>query len=327
MAQVCAEYGIRLTSGGRVITDDPNDDKLFQRVYQNGRPALKVEKDQVAINTEAREIIKDLFPQIPDKDLFQIIKTAFALGKNRVGTADELPLIRRAQLSVVAHIRHSYSNYDKLLRETSYNEARHAVEQITLHKLVEWRGDDSVLSDGKHNAAEAMMREVIVLSDEDDSDSDEDGVDRIQHDDVRVEEWGRDAYEPIPRRPLSPNRDYMHEDAPSGYRFAPQVTRIYQPSNAELVARDRSRYARWEEARRTYRLVPAPEPVYQRIYLPEPEPVRQVTAHKPSGTRLVRREYVNDGAGAQSQYLQVSLQSELSDYRDTVLNKPPVHKF
>lgn len=35
------------------------------------------ELTQATINTEARDAIKDLFPNIPKKDLSQIIKTAF----------------------------------------------------------------------------------------------------------------------------------------------------------------------------------------------------------------------------------------------------------
>ena len=32
---------------------------------------------QITINTEARDVIRDLFPRIPDDDINQIIKTAF----------------------------------------------------------------------------------------------------------------------------------------------------------------------------------------------------------------------------------------------------------
>lgn len=35
------------------------------------------EVSQITINTEARDVIRDLFPNIPDEDINQIIKTAF----------------------------------------------------------------------------------------------------------------------------------------------------------------------------------------------------------------------------------------------------------
>lgn len=41
------------------------------------RPPADVEISQLTINTEARDAIKDLFPSIPQHDLYQIIKTAF----------------------------------------------------------------------------------------------------------------------------------------------------------------------------------------------------------------------------------------------------------
>lgn len=40
-------------------------------------PQADSEASQLTINTEARDAIKDLFPNIPQGDLFQIIKTAF----------------------------------------------------------------------------------------------------------------------------------------------------------------------------------------------------------------------------------------------------------
>src|SRR5689334_5043585 len=75
--QVCAHYGIRLNNKGELV-DEAKDDDLFKRVYQNPDGQRPVEeKDQVTINTEAKQTIKDLFPKIPDQDLFKIIKHAF----------------------------------------------------------------------------------------------------------------------------------------------------------------------------------------------------------------------------------------------------------
>ena len=98
------------------------------------------------------------------------LRFLFYQGQRKVGTALELPLARRAQLAVVAHIRHVYTDYDRLLKVTSFHEARTLVEEPTLAKLVEWRGDDE---NGK-TVLEDVFREVIVISDDDDdSDSDE----------------------------------------------------------------------------------------------------------------------------------------------------------
>ena len=68
------------------------------------------------------------------------------------------------QLAVVAHIRHNYTDYDKLLRRVPYHTARAMVEQPSLDKLAEWRGDD----EDHPNAVEDILREVIVIPDNDD---------------------------------------------------------------------------------------------------------------------------------------------------------------
>ena len=88
-------------------------------------------------------------------------------GKERVGTAVELPLARRVQLAVVAHIRHVYTDYDKLLKKGDYLLARSKVEQGTLDKLLTWRRDD----DDDPNAMEGILREVIVIPDDDEDDA------------------------------------------------------------------------------------------------------------------------------------------------------------
>ena len=168
MAEVCHQYGVQLSASGHVVG---NSYETFLQGYRGrGAPGSEEEGwDQTTLNTKARDAIKDLFPNIPDNDLFQIIKTAFQKGKKRVGTASELPLARRAQLAVVAHIRHCYTAYDRLLRNGGYHDARGVVEKPTLAKLVEWRGDD----ENGTKVLEDVFREVVVISDEEDSDDDD----------------------------------------------------------------------------------------------------------------------------------------------------------
>lgn len=70
------------------------------------------------------------------------------------------------QLAVVAHIRHVYTNYDRLLRIGTRQEARAKVEKPCLDQLAQWRSDD----DDDPNAMEEILREVIVIDDDDDDD-------------------------------------------------------------------------------------------------------------------------------------------------------------
>lgn len=123
-----------------------------------------------------------MFPKIPQQDLRAIVTRAFEKvgilsdvhseaeflqDKGRVGTAPELSLPRRVQLAVVAHIRHMYTDYDKLLKQVQWNEARALVEKPSLDKLAEWRADD----DDDPNAMEEILREVIVIPDDEEEET------------------------------------------------------------------------------------------------------------------------------------------------------------
>lgn len=66
----------------------------------------------------------------------------------------------------MAHIRHVYTEYDQLLKKTSFQEARRKVEDSTLERLVQWRGED----DNGMPELEDVFREVIIISDDEDED-------------------------------------------------------------------------------------------------------------------------------------------------------------
>lgn len=68
VAAVCMERGLYVTTTGKVVP--------IYGVGSNSGPD-DAGVSQITINTEARDALKDLFPNIPDNDLNQIIKTAF----------------------------------------------------------------------------------------------------------------------------------------------------------------------------------------------------------------------------------------------------------
>ncbi len=259
---MCAYYGIVLTSAGTVLAEEesesfhPRSKRLKEQIVAQER------KDQVTINTEARDTIKDLFPNIPDNDLNQIIKTAFQKGQGKVGTANELSLIRRAQLAVVAHIRHVYTDYDKLLRQTHYREARNIVEKPSLRKLVEWRGDDE---NGKQ-VLEDVFREVVVISDDEDSDREDDDTTNDFRD-VSVEivssNTKADHLNPDPLVLGAPNagrrsdhfmvNSKRHSDSA---HIAPSAQKERRNDQDKISRRGFSRYQAWNEAREEYRANP-----------------------------------------------------------------------
>ena len=299
VSAVCAHYGIVLSAAGTLITED--NAESFRQRRRNDRVGNSDDtKDQVTINTEARDAIKDLFPNIPDNDLHQIIKTAFQKGQKRVGTANELPLVRRAQLSVVAHVRHIYTSYDRLLKTVGYNEARGKVEEPTLRKLVEWRGDDD--ETGKQ-VLEDVFREVIVISDAEESDDDIED-DRARDQETRIELISGTAdHGPIELMPinyaqqLSPDghepNNYSEDDAPRGYRYIPQVARRRTTTKQTSVAHQASsRYDAWDRARAQYRADPnnisrAPltkgPPQNEPVFFQPPHPVSGDSFRRQSG--------------------------------------------
>ncbi|KAL2195845.1 hypothetical protein P885DRAFT_69994 [Corynascus similis CBS 632.67] len=134
-----------------------------------------IPEKQEDINKQADAAIRDLFPRIPNTDRQAIIEHAFnkskQVGKDPpVGLAADVTLSRRVALAVLAHIRHNHTRYDQLLKETSYVNARKAVESLCLDILVKWRGDEETGRD----QLDEILREVIVISDSESDESDED---------------------------------------------------------------------------------------------------------------------------------------------------------
>ena len=70
---------------------------------------------------------------------------------------------------MVAHIRHIYTDYDLLLRTNDYLVARRKVEQPCLDVLTQWREDE----EDDPDAMEDILREVIVIPDDDDGNVDD----------------------------------------------------------------------------------------------------------------------------------------------------------
>ncbi|KAF7714707.1 Uncharacterized protein PECH_007068 [Penicillium ucsense] len=245
VAAVCSELGLYLTSAGKAVP--------FHSLgsLQKNSPE-KTDVDQITINTEARDAIRDLFPNIPDNDLNQIIKTAFQKGQRKVGTASALPLARRAQLAVVAHIRHVYTDYDRLLKQKSFHEARSEVEHLTLNKVIAWRGDD----ENGQTALEDVFREVIVISDDDDSELEEDEVMEVNMRDRGVEllpETGR--IHQVETRPVRATPMSYHNPAREHSEEASAELRIVAraPAQSSINRRGFSRYQAWNRALNRYR--------------------------------------------------------------------------
>ncbi|TQS37939.1 hypothetical protein Golomagni_01568 [Golovinomyces magnicellulatus] len=129
---------------------------------------------QEEINKQADAAIRDLFPRIPNTDRQVVIEHAFKKGamyqgEPTVGTQPNIPLSRRVQLAVLAHIRHNHTRYDKLLRETSWINARKAVEPLCLDIILKWRGDE----ENGRDQMDEILREVVIITDSESENEDD----------------------------------------------------------------------------------------------------------------------------------------------------------
>lgn len=160
---------------------------------------------QEEINEQADGAIRDLFPRIPNTDRQTIIEHAFKKVRHRncssskvqtnlhlkggkfhgeatVGLQPGIPLSRRVQLAVLAHIRHTHTRYDKLLRETTWINARKVVEPVCLDVLMKWRGDEETGRD----QLDEILREVVVITDSEDEDEDDSSDDETSDEEGEV---------------------------------------------------------------------------------------------------------------------------------------------
>ena len=187
-------------------------------------------------------------------------------GEPLVGLASDIPLSRRVQLAVLAHIRHTHTRYDKLLRETSYANARRTVEKLCLDTLVKWRGDEETGRD----QLDEILREVIVISDSE-GDGEDDGPE-TDSSGVESGDLGDVFYRP--RRHLatvhSRHGEALHhasnrstylpwQDASVPTHSHPTASVYAQEARARSSRRGFKRYqdalsTRWDEARLRVRL-------------------------------------------------------------------------
>ncbi|KAJ8610127.1 hypothetical protein MRB53_038734 [Persea americana] len=97
-----------------------------------------------------RDFLQDIFPRVPQHTLEHILD--ILISKNVVYNLSESKFwnMRRFTSIVVAHVRHNYSDYDKLLREK--NVERYAARQTsalqvwkTLREWCPWEESNQVL--------------------------------------------------------------------------------------------------------------------------------------------------------------------------------------
>ncbi|KAL5089667.1 hypothetical protein Trisim1_005066 [Trichoderma cf. simile WF8] len=231
-----------------------------------------IPESQSAYHAQVDAAIRDLFPRIPNTDRQMIIEHSFTRGStNRsehpVGFSEDIPLSRRVQLAILAHIRHTHTRYDALLRETTWQNARRTVESLCLDILVKWRGDEETGRD----QLDEILREVVVISDsEDDDDDDEDEDDDDSTDYTSDEDADQARLTPMPvYRSAQPVRHIYQPDRSPPRSSVREAIQVFSPPAPNVVAlgyadrgrrvdrraqRGFRRYRAWEEAIRRNRV-------------------------------------------------------------------------
>lgn len=238
---------------------------VTNRVY-NPNEVEPIPQSQEEINKQADGAIRDLFPRIPNTDRQMVIDHAFqkvrrtdesALqslteqgtlfhGEPTVGLQPGIPLSRRVQLAVLAHIRHTHTRYDLLLRETTWMNARKVVEPVCLDVLVKWRGDEETGRD----QMEEILREVVVITDSEGSDDSSEEED-ISEEEEEDEEDGEVTSTSSASVSLPDSRNQHRSTQPQSQAAAafPQVQGTANASMDKRSQRGFKRYqAAWDDA-------------------------------------------------------------------------------
>jgi hypothetical protein len=98
------------------------------RETRDDRVAAVARRDNATSN-EFEAVLMSCFPKIPRESVGTILKHTLKKSSGRVGRTSKLSLEQKVQLAVRAHVRHSHTNYESLLREpgTNRNTARKMV--------------------------------------------------------------------------------------------------------------------------------------------------------------------------------------------------------
>ncbi|PSK45372.1 hypothetical protein B9Z65_2512 [Elsinoe australis] len=163
----CQKLGYRIENGKLTKDSYAQSIQGFERAF--GRFGIDVAQEtaQKASEEDARKVkatIRELFPYIPEDEANQIFSRAWQKGSQNIGRAEHVPMARRVQLAVAAHIRHQHTDYDHLLasKSVSWLEARHNVEQACLRKLIEWRGEDP--NESLDEEFQGVLEHTLVFS-------------------------------------------------------------------------------------------------------------------------------------------------------------------
>lgn len=159
-----------------------------------------------------------------------------------VGLCETITLSRRVQLAVLAHIRHSETRYDELLRETSWANARKVVENLCLDTLVKWRGDDETGRD----QLDEILREVVIISDtEGDSDDEGETDESSVEDTMAIDRPGPSNSQQVPSNQIL---EPLNPEPRSSRQEKDTKKKVHSRKESKKEQRGFKRYRAWEKA-------------------------------------------------------------------------------
>ena len=156
-------------------------------------------------------------------------------------------------MAALAHIRHTHTRYDELLKETSWAGARKVVEPVCLDILVKWRGDEETGRD----QLDEILREVVVISDSESEGSDGEETDDSSVDGVEItasrptipglQNYSGTSHSQVSLLPSAFSRDPQASTPASSHVLAKRIQRAGAVHKRDQRGFKRYRAA-WEEA-------------------------------------------------------------------------------
>lgn len=144
---------------GIAVPNEIHDDVRRMEVETRADRAKNVERKDASIENEFGKVIRQEFPSIPAASLPQVLKTALKKGKGKVGRTSTLDMRQKAHLAIRAHIRHSHTPYDQLMRAQGdplpKHKARVAVQDQVDSIARSWGGRVSVKRSRRHAVAKS----------------------------------------------------------------------------------------------------------------------------------------------------------------------------
>lgn len=121
---------------------------IINEVYEEERHTRAARRAAVATRdgatrSEFDAALRAQFPVMPEEDAEKVLRRALKKHSGRVGRTGKLGLEDKVRLAVAAHVRHTHTEYDTLVRgEKSREQARRAVYDAVREVLARWEGDD-----------------------------------------------------------------------------------------------------------------------------------------------------------------------------------------